>query len=187
MFKFVTRSGTGIFLVLSILCSGCLMSREMAHMKRDIESQFPGIELEKELEFSIESGVFTTLGRILGRVVDDGDVYEATRYMQDLRRVNVGVYKIRRFPKNEPMNLLELSRFDEGGWELATQVRDRDEMIWILYREWYDEVRDMFILVMNNDELVIVRMEGALDHLLEKVISDEMFVANVFGQSPPRT
>ena len=182
-----SMNSTRIFLCLSLFLSGCLMSREMAHVKRDIESEFPGVELEKEVEITVESGVFTSVGRILGRVADDDDVYMASRYIQELRRVKVGVYKIRRFPENEPMNLLGLTRFEEDGWELATQVRDRDEMIWVLYREWYDEVRDMFVLVMNDDELVLIRMEGALDHLLEKVIADGVFVANVFGQSSPRT
>jgi len=184
---FEMRHSVGVLLALLLLISGCLMSREMSHMRRDIEDQFPGIELEKEVELTVESGIFTSVGRLLGRIADDDDVNEAGRYIQELRRVKIGVYKIRRFPKDEPVNLLELSRFDQDNWELATQVRDRDEMIWVLYREWYGEVRDIFVLVLNDEELVLVRMEGALDHLLEKVIEDELFVANVFGQGSSRT
>ena len=40
----------------------------------------------------------------------------------------------------------------------------------------------MYVLVLNDDELVIVRIEGALDHLLEKVVEDDDFVSGVFGQ-----
>ena len=153
------------------------------NVRRDIEKEIPGAEFTKEAEVSIESGAFTTVGRILGRVADNDDLYEAARYVQELRRIKVGVYSVNRLPSDDHINLFELDRFEEGGWEPATFIEDDNEAIWVLYREWYDEIRDMFVLVLNDDELVIVRIEGALDHLLEKVIEDDDFLAGVFGQT----
>jgi len=170
-------------LVAMASITGCLSSKEISHVRRDIEIEIPGSEFTKEAEVSVESGAFKTVGRILGRVSDNDDLYEAARYVQELRRIKVGVYSVDRLPSDDDINLFELDRFEEEGWEPATFYEDEDEAIWVLYREWYDEIRDMFVLVLNNDELVIVRIEGALDHLLEKVIEDDTFLSGVFGQT----
>jgi Domain of unknown function (DUF4252) len=172
-----------VIVVATISLGGCWSSKEIAHVRRDIESEIPGAEFRKEAEVTVESGAFFTVGRILGRVADNEDLYEAGRYIQELRRIKVGVYRVEKLPSDDQINMFDLRRFDEGGWAPATFVEQDDEAIWVLYREWYDEIRDMMIIVLNDDELVVVRIEGALDHLLEKIVEDNDFVAGVFGQT----
>lgn len=177
----------GRYLVVIVLClvlfPGCLISREMSDVRRDIEMEFPGLELTKDVEVTVNSGIFRTVGNVLGRVTDDRDVNEAVTYVREFKRVKVGVYKIDRFPLGTNPDLYELSRFDRDEWRLGTRVTDRDATIWVLFREWQDEVRDMFVLALNDDELVLIRLEGTLDALLDKSISDGLFVADVFGHS----
>lgn len=182
----ITPKTNNCIAVIAILAStmlpGCFSAKEIAHVRRDIEAEIPGTRFEKQAEVSFEGGAFTTIGRILGRVSDNDDLYEAGRYIQELRRIKVGVYTIKSLPAKDEINLFSLTRFDKDGWRPATFVSENDEAIWILYREWYDEIRDLMVLVLNENELIIIRIEGALDHLLEKIVEDDNFVSGVFGQ-----
>ena len=56
---------------------------------------------------------------------------------------------------------------------------DEQEIVWVLYREWYDEVRDMFILVLDDEDLIIVRIEGYLNRLLQKIVEDETYATRL--------
>ena len=45
-------------------------------------------------------------------------------------------------------------------------------MVWVLYREGYDTVRDLYVLVLSEEELVIASVQGRLDALLQQVVAD---------------
>jgi len=164
-----------------LLVPGCIGAREMSHVRNDIEALNPELRLDREAEITIESGLFTTVGRILGRMADDDDVFKAAAYIEGLHRVKLGVYKIRGRRVRDPLQIEDLERFQRDDWRLASRVSEDEETVSVLFREFYDEVRDLFILVQNDEELVLVRLEGSLNFLLEKIVADDVFVMNVFG------
>jgi len=169
-----------LFLLLSILMlSGCMYSREISHIRRDIEREFPGAEFDREFVVSIGPGFLDTVGWLAKRV-DDYDARRIGDYLHEIRHVKVGVYSTQRLPFEGDLELESLQRFSKNGWELAVKFRDEHEIVWVLYREWYDEVRDMFILVLDDEDLVIVRIEGYLNRLLEKIVDDETFATRIF-------
>jgi len=172
-------SRTLIAVATCVLLSGCLYSREIAHVKRDIEREFPGSEFDREIVLSVGPGFFRTI-EWLARHTADEDGRHAADYISELRRVKLGVYETLKLPYEGELDLPSLKRFDREGWIKAATVRDRDELVWVLYRERYDEIRDMFFLILDDDELVIVRVEGNLNRLLEKVMEDERFAADLF-------
>lgn len=180
----VKTTTSRLFLLLSILLlsvlifSGCMYSREISHIRRDIEREFPGAEFEKEFVISIGPGFFDTVGW-LAKLVDDDDVHRIGDYLNEIRRVKVGVYRTEQLPFEGDLELESLQRFSENGWELAVKVQDEQEIVWVLYREWYDEVRDMFILVLDDEDLIIVRIEGYLNRLLQKIVEDETYATRL--------
>jgi len=168
-----------LILLAGLMLSGCMVSREISDVRRDIEKEFPGAEFDKEFVISVGPGFFNTVGWLAERV-DDYDARRIADYLSEIRRVKVGVYRTEQLPYEGDLELESLRRFNENGWELAVKVRDDDEMVWVLYREWYDEVRDMFILVLDDENLVIVRVEGYLNRLLEKIVEDETYATRLF-------
>jgi len=172
---------TTLTLCLSVCLSlsGCLYSSEIAHVRRDIEREFPGSSFDREFVLTVGPGFFNTLGWIAEHV-DDHETRRIGEYMAEIRRVKVGVYRTESLPYEGNLELEELQRFRRNGWQVAAKVRDDDELVWVLYRERYDEVRDIFVLSLDNDELVIVRVEGNLNRLLEKIVADETYATRLF-------
>ncbi len=162
----------------AVQLTGCIYSQEIAHVRRDIEREFPGAEFDREFVLAVGPSFFNTVGWIAERV-NDRESRRIGEYLAEISRVKVGVYRTERLPLEGTLQLEELSRFRESGWDVAAKVRDDTELVWVLYRERYDSVRDMFILSLSDDELVIVRIEGNLNRLLEKVVEDEMYATRL--------
>lgn len=166
-------------LTICLTLTGCLYSREIAHVRRDIEREFPGSSFERKFVVTLGPGFFNTLGWIAERV-DDHETRRIGEYLTEIRRVKVGVYRTESLPHEGNLELEELQRFRRNGWQVAVKVRDDDELVWVLYRERYAEVRDMFVLSLSEDDLVIVRVEGNLNRLLEKIVADETYATRLF-------
>jgi hypothetical protein len=158
--------------------TGCLYSREVAQVRRDIEREFPGARFDREIVLAVGPGFFSTVGWITRRI-NDPETRRISAYLDEIRRLKLGVYRIEALPREGPPALETLPRFRERGWEVAATVRDEDDRVWVLYRERYRSVRDMFVLSLTDDELIIVRIEGDLNRLLEKIVADERYAAHL--------
>ena len=170
---------TPILVLMGVTLSGCFVSREISHVRRDIERTWPEAEFDREFVVSVGPGLFNTLGWMAYHSQDE-DGIRFGQYLSDIRRVKVGVFNVRSLPEDEVLDIPSLARFVDDGWMKAAVVRDRGETIWALYRERHNAVRDMFFLVLDPDELVIVRVEGNLSRLLARVVEDELFTRDLF-------
>ncbi len=166
--------------VFGTVLTGCIVSREISHMRNEIEAEFPGAEFDTEAIVSVGPALFKTLGWILSRVPDD-DANLAGAFLRDVHRVKVGVFRTKELPLDGDLELHTLRRFEKDGWSVAARVREDDEQVWVLYRERYGHIRDMFVLVLDPDELVIVRFEGDLKEIVRLAREDEMFVMDILG------
>jgi hypothetical protein len=169
-----------LVVVFGSVLSGCIVSREISHIRNEIEAEFPGAEFDTEVIISVGPGLFKTLGWILSRVPDE-DANLAAAFLRDVHRVKVGVFRTRELPIDGDLELHTLRRFEREGWSMAARVREDDEQVWVMYRERYGHIRDMFVLVLDPDELVIVRFEGNLNEIVRLALEDEMFVMDIFG------
>ncbi len=176
------RNSTASFALALTVCltlTGCFYSREIAHIRRDIEREFPGSSFDREFVVTVGPGFFSTVGWLAERV-DDHETRRIGEYLTEIRRVKVGVYRTESLPYEGDLELEELQRFRRNGWQVAAKVRDDDELVWVLYRERYEEVRDVFVLALSEDDLVIIRVEGNLNRLLEKIVADETYATRLF-------
>ena len=151
--------------------TGCFYSREMAHLRRDLERAYPDARFDREVVVSLGPPALHALGWIARRVPED-EAQMAADYLYEVKRIRVGVYKTEVLPPLDDVDLPRLRRFREDGWEVAVKVRERDEMAWVLYRERHDTVRDLYVLVLSEDELVVARVQGHLNRLLERIVED---------------
>ena len=170
-------------LLIGGLTSGCLYSHELASTRRALEDEMPGTQLDREVVLSLGPFSLWTLGWAASFVGGKpNEVRLFRRYLNDLHRVKVGVYKLRQTDKASFAAPSQLTRLETQGWKVAVKVREEDERIWILYRkrdcficEYYPRgiVRDAYVLVLNRDELVQVRLRGDFDRLLRRLLVDD--------------
>jgi hypothetical protein len=60
----------------------------------------------------------------------------------------------------------------DDGWEMAVKVRDDDQRVWLLFRAEDDVVREVFVVALNEDQLVLVKARGRLERVLARVLRE---------------
>ena len=162
-----------IVLLFVLPLTGCFYSREIAQTRRDIERQVPGAAFEREMVVNLGPVSLRTLRWLAGRSSDD-DARQARLYLNDLRRVKVGIYRTEHLsPTLDALDLPHFRRFERKGWELALSVREDDEAVWVYYRERHGTVRDLYVVALDDEELVLARVKGHLGRLVTRVMRDE--------------
>lgn len=159
-------------LLLAPLLSGCLYSREIAGTRRDIERAYPEARFDREMVVSLGPLSLRTISWITG-MVDDEEARMARDYLRTMQRIKVGVYRTEQMPDLETLEMPELRRFKRNGWETALRFRDEGEMGWVFYRPYRDTVRDLYVVVFSEEELVLARVRGHLNELLARVMEDQ--------------
>ena len=152
------------FIMASFLLSGCFYTSEISKTRRVIENEVDA-DFQTGVVISMGPGLFRTAGWIT-QFVDDADAEKASRIAYGIRRIKAGVYPVSYLPDLDELNLPEMKHFKRRGWKVAIKVEDRDEVNWLLYRERRHRVNDLFVISLTEDELVLARIQGNLDELL---------------------
>ncbi len=163
--------GVILLLVVGLATSGCIYSREISNTRRVIEEEIPGSQFDRKMVLNIGSGTLRTAGWLTSLIPDD-DMEEVRRYLDDVERIKVGIYETESLPDDGPSGAPMLSDMVERGWEVAVRVRDEQDRVWLMYRSHRDRVRALFVIVLNEDNLVIARVEGHLDRILQRAMTD---------------
>ena len=168
----LSRSVSVQFILLfSLVSSGCFYSREISRARRDVDRSMTEVDYGRGLSMTL-GPISIRMAKWILRRVDDEDAELASAYLSDVRRVKAGVYKVNGYSDGELSGIPALRRFERNGWELAVRTRDHDESVLIYYRERNESVSDMFVVVATNEELVLAKIEGRLNRLLERAIQD---------------
>ena len=162
----------GIIVLIS-MSSGCLWAPELDRVQRELKEQLPGVDFKKE--FAISLGPLSLgLARSVVRFVPDG--HEAHTYLKEIRRVKIAIYNVNNLPRHEevavPDKLRELLENDD--WEQAVRVSDHGQWGWVLYRAKEDTVREIYVVVLSDHELVMVRAEGRIDRILRQAVRNHV-------------
>jgi hypothetical protein len=150
-------------LLLALASTGCVTLRGPEDVRRGI-TDATGVRFEREMGLTVKrSGMW--LARWGMRIAGEDEIS-----LRGLRRVEVGIY----LPKNPGDGAasarLEMSQFD--GWSPLVRVHEEGEEALVLVRERDGEVRGMLVVVSEPEELVVVRMKGKLDRILEEAMSE---------------
>jgi hypothetical protein len=169
-----TKRGAAVLalgVLLAATTAGCFYSREIAHTRRDIEALYPGVRFEREAVVSVGPGTMHGLSRLTGLVPE---YYSrlVSGYLDEIEQIKVGVYRTYGLPPLDAVDLPRLHRFEDQGWLMAVKSLEDDTAVWVLYRERHGTVRDLYVLVLTEEELVLARVQGHLNRLLEQVMAD---------------
>lgn len=160
-----------ILVLLATATSGCLYSHEIAHTRRAIERQVPEAHFEREIVLNLGPVSLRTLRWISGLVPEE-EARQAATYLRDVRRVKVGVYRSEDPAALQHVDPIRLRRFEQDGWETAVRAQEEGERVWVLYRERNGGIRDLYVVVLSEEELVLARLKGRLDQLFERIMAD---------------
>lgn len=157
--------------VLIVMAAGCVL-KGPSDVKRDL-TVATGVEYDKE--FGITLGrVGMSVARWAVKRSDDEDV---ARMLKGVRKLEVGVYHPAE-GSGPGEGILRPSDFPD--WNPLVEVVDETDRVLVLTRTVDGSIRRMLVVVDDSDELVIVRMRGKLDHVLE----DAMRMAFEHGDRP---
>lgn len=168
----VMRIVTGLLIVLvAAASSGCVVSREISRTRHVVEQAFPGSEFDRKIVLSVGSFWMRTSSWILG-MTDDAEANNASDYLSDIDRIKIGVYKTEVLPESGLTGTPMLRDLIEDGWEPAVQVGDEEGHVWVMYRARRNQIRDAFVIILDDEELVIARLDGHLDRLVQRAVRD---------------
>lgn len=153
--------GLAIVAILAVsLSAACIRYGGPSSLRRDL-SREAGVKLDAGFAMTV-----TRSGIALARLFTDEDEVP----LRGVRRVEVGVYEVKGLRPGltapRPLALPELP-----GLEPIVRVREDDEQVFVLLREDEDEeIRQLVVIVAEDDEWVLVRIRGKLRHTIERAL-----------------
>lgn len=147
-------------LILLPLAVGCIRYGGPSSLRRDL-SREAGVELDAQFAITVtRSGV--ALARMFTKEEDVP--------LKGVRRVEVGVYEVeglrRGVDERRPLELPALP-----GLEPVVRVHEDGEDVFVLFHvDEKEEIRQMVVIVAEEDEWVLVRIKGKLTRTVESAM-----------------
>jgi len=158
-----------VLVLVALAAPGCFHSTELTGIRRDLESQLPGASFEKNVELSF-GPIMLSVARLVTAVIPGAS--EARPWLRGVSRVQVGVYEANVDSVNHLRMPKRLQALVDDGWETVVRVRDRNEAVWVLYRPDGDRVREVFVVVLNDHELVLIKARGRIEKLIASALRE---------------
>ena len=161
-----------LLILSSIFFIGCFgVDSNFSEIKHDIVSS-SNVQFHKDIEFSIGSVGLS----LASAIVDFSDDNDAREIIKNLSKVQIGVYKntepISRQAAIEIINKID-DRLRNKGWNYLVKSYDKREVSSVYIKQSDgDKLCEMFVVNLNDDELVIVDIKGRLERILTSVIRD---------------
>ncbi|NIM18844.1 MAG: DUF4252 domain-containing protein [Candidatus Latescibacteria bacterium] len=160
--------------VLSIgmlLFSGCLWAPSLERLKKEIENQIPEARFDKEVALTL-GPVSIGIARVVTRFIPE--TKEARPYLKNVRKVELAVYNTKSLPPLDglrfPARLKSL--VEQDNWDVAVKVRQEDELVWILVHERRNQIDAAFVVVINHENLVLMRLKGQLNEIVLRSLKE---------------
>lgn len=176
------RRGAAALIVVLLLIpsSGCWFGTGSTWDVRQSVTRQTGLRFEPE--FGVKLGrISTAMGRFIARRADKN-----MPPLKGVAKVEVGVYAVKTDSIEETAGMqLDALRFPE--WTPLVRIREDGEQVLVLYQEGakLEHIRAAMVLVLDGEELVVVRLRGKLDRFLRESLPQLMRRGNgdrdVFG------
>jgi hypothetical protein len=127
-------------------------------------SREAGVDLQQEIGLTVtRSGIW--LAKKGMKWADDVDIS-----LDGLRRVEVGVYTVEG-TRGDAARALDINVFPTS-WDNWVRVQDEGEQVFVMVRpgETPEQIREMLVVVAEDEEWVVIRLYGDLDRILEDTL-----------------
>jgi hypothetical protein len=148
-------------------------------VRRGIEQQVPQARFEPETQITL-GRLSLGLAKKLVRLVADEEDEEELGFLFSLRKVEVGVYRVRL--SRAEQEALTLPRSFEralrrGGWQTLVKTRDGGERTWVFLRPEVrpegEILRSLYVVTWDGDELVLVHVDGRIDEIFKTLAEED--------------
>lgn len=148
--------------LLSGALAGCVGFRGPADVHREVR-ETTGVAYEREMGLTLGGPALA-----MARWAADRYVEEDIPDLSGLRKVQVGIYEA---PPGGGAARRSVQAHDFPTWEPLVEVSDGDEEhVLVMVRRRDEAIRMLLVVVDEPDELVIVRLKGYLDTILEDAV-----------------
>ncbi|MCZ7602498.1 MAG: DUF4252 domain-containing protein [Melioribacteraceae bacterium] len=162
-----------ITLAIAFLLSGCIaVDGYFKGVRNKVFSSVEG-DFKKEVEFSIGPAAIT----LSSAVVSFSDAPEFTDDMlRKVDRIQLGVYKNYDWKNYKPSfnSLREITaELKDDGYDCIIRSVDNTDMFAVMVKTNTDRIKEMFVIAVNDEEMVMTQIFGDLDELLEIAIRSQ--------------
>ncbi len=157
----------------AFLLTGCLgVDREFCSIRDGILSQFAH-RLYTDVEFSIGSLGLSLAGSLISL---DDDAEDASIMLSKISGVQVGIYKSKNKERIKS-GFAYLKKLDgtlrKSGWKNIVRTVENGEITGVYIKDTnFNPLASLFVINFDKDELVLVKLEGEIDQLLDYTISN---------------
>lgn len=159
-----------IVLILALLSTSCIgVNREFKNIRSLIIENIDD-DFKKEFEFSIGPVGFFVASQFV-KFADTEE--EVDKILNKVSNIHVGIYDRLSNSAKPSLGLFrELSKsvIDES-WKPIVKTISSNELVGIFIKQLdTDDIRELFVVTLSNDELVLVKLEGSLGTIIDQVI-----------------
>ena len=165
-----------IFLVclitIAIAFMGGCTSNEFNDVQHAIEKQIQPAKVEKHIKLGFGPALLFPF-KVIAKIFDtEGEV---SPYLNEVCNVQVGIYKIKKTEQSSKLNIPATVEkiLNESGWERFIRVqKDKGEGVELYFKEIEKDVVSIFIVVLDNKDLILVETSGRIENIIEKAIKE---------------
>jgi hypothetical protein len=141
----------------------CVCCRSSSHGPEDLRHDLAssaGVELHRETGVTVGR-----LGLAIARLVTKQDEIP----LKGVRKVEVGVYEVvgtrRGVERARAVDPPEMP-----GYEHVVRIHDEGDDVFVMVKFEEEQIRRMLVIVAEEDEWVLVRIRGKLNHIFEQAM-----------------
>lgn len=148
---------------LAVGSLGCIRFSGPEELRQDL-SDASGVKLRQETGFTItRSGMW--LARKALKMADEEEID-----LRGVKRVELGIYEVKGLRRGReervPLSLDDMP----AGWTVLARVHDAGEDVFVMIQDRDGEIRQMLVVVAEEDEWVLVRLKGKLQPVIESAL-----------------
>lgn len=152
---------------------GCILSAPtLAPLHHDLSAALPSAAIHPEVQVHL-GRLSLGLTRSILRATDEEDD-ETLRLLRHVSGVEVAVYSVDGLRDDQrsrwSQRVAELGA--RRGWQTALRFQDGGETGAVLYQQKGEVIKSVYLFSLDDDELVIARFRGRLDHLLTEALAE---------------
>lgn len=159
--------------LLAAMTSGCMMhASSLAPLRTDIEQRLPGARFDSEFQLKLGRISLALAKKIIAAV----DEEEELAFLRSIHRIEVAVYRTEALPafRDAAFAMPRGRHFRKRGWMTAVESVADDSVTWVLFRQHDERIRGILVVALDDDELVLVKMNGDIQGIFDKLMEENL-------------
>lgn len=150
------------------LLSGCITSPDLEDVPGIFSQELKPARLETKVRLELGPGLLS-LAKFGINLTDS----QAKEYLSNIRKIELGVYEVSGLPSLNKVWKKVSRRMVQGGWQILVKSRENTNISLIFYRLKRKGIGWLYLINLDQTELVLVKVEGRLERLIEKALQED--------------